>query len=139
MFALTDVSIDSNKLKNTIRNDESGAFVCFEGWVRNHNHGKNVIALHYEAHEKLAVQVGLQIIEQTLKDFDIKQALCHHRTGELTVGEMAIWVGVSAKHRTAAFTACEYILNRVKAEVPIWKNEFYEDGESGWVEANHCC
>lgn len=139
MFTLTEQKINHNMLSDKVRNKRSGAFACFEGWVRNHNHGKNVAALHYEAHDKLAIEVGKKIIAKALKDFDINDAHCCHRVGALAVGDVAIWVGVSADHREAAFAACEYILNQVKAKVPIWKNEFYENGESGWVEANHCC
>jgi molybdopterin synthase catalytic subunit len=141
MFTLSETYIDPVQLKALVTNPQSGGFVSFEGWVRNHNAtdedpNKPVTELHYEAHEKLAVQVGNDIISDALNKFDINAAHCCHRVGKLTVGDMAIWVGVSADHRQAAFVACEYILNQTKASVPIWKNEFYRDGESGWVEAN---
>jgi len=141
MFSLSEKNIDTVQLKQQVVNPESGGFVSFEGWVRNHNDvdGKSkqvVTELHYEAHEKLAEKVGQSIINDALNKFDINAACCTHRIGQLKVGEMAIWVGVSADHRQAAFQACEYILNQTKAKVPIWKNEFYQNGESGWVEAN---
>ncbi len=126
----------AESLKSKVINPQSGGFVCFEGWVRNHNQNKQVTALHYESHEKLAIQVGTEIINDAIKKFAINQACCCHRVGQLKIGDMAVWVGVSSDHRKAAFEACEYILNQVKAKVPIWKNEFYKDGESGWVEAN---
>ncbi len=141
MFSLSEKDIDVIQLKQQVINPQSGGFVCFEGWVRNHNsaEGKTsqpVLELHYEAHPKLAEKVGKTIITDALQKFDINAACCCHRIGQLKVGDMAIWVGVSADHRQAAFQACEYILNQTKANVPIWKNEFYENGESGWVEAN---
>ncbi len=141
MFSLSKTTINIKQLKQQVINPKSGGFVSFEGWVRNHNDSQGkanqvVTALHYEAHENLAVQVGREIIDEALKKFAINEACCCHRIGQLKVGEMAIWVGVSADHRQAAFQACEYILNQTKAKVPIWKNEFYQDGESGWVEAN---
>ncbi len=141
MFCLSKKTININQLKQHVINPKSGGFVSFEGWVRNHNdnQGKTnqvVTELHYEAHVKLAEQVGQAIIVDAKSKFDINEAYCCHRIGQLKVGEMAIWVGVSANHRQAAFEACEYILNKTKAKVPIWKNEFYQDGESGWVEAN---
>lgn len=139
MFNVTEQTIDPQKLTEVVRNSQSGAFASFEGWVRNHNHGRSVTALHYEAHNKLAVEVGQKIIAQAIEKFDINHAYCCHRIGQLTVGEVAIWVGVSADHRGEAFAACEHILNQVKAKVPIWKKEFYTDGQSDWVEANHCC
>ncbi len=141
MFSISNEPINTEELKLKITDPRSGGFVCFEGWVRNHNLdnqqvNKKVLELHYEAHEKLAIKVGQKIIDQALEKFEINQACCCHRIGQLKVGDMAIWVGVSADHRQAAFEACEYILNQTKANVPIWKNEHYHDGESGWVEAN---
>lgn len=141
MFSLSEKDIDVVQLKQQVINPQSGGFVSFEGWVRNHNAteedpNKPVTELHYEAHEKLAIQVGNKIIVDALKRFEINAACCCHRVGKLKIGEMAIWVGVSADHRQAAFEACEYILNQTKSCVPIWKNEFYLDGQSGWVEAN---
>ena len=142
MFTLSKNKIDFVQLKQQVMNPQSGGFVSFEGWVRNHNKTKGkpnqeVTALHYEAHEKLALEVGQAIITDALNKYDINAAYCCHRLGQLIVGDMAIWVGVSADHRQAAFHACEYILNQTKSNVPIWKNEFYLSGESGWVEANN--
>ena len=136
MFSLSDQSLNAEQLQASVSNDRSGGFVSFEGWVRNHNHNKSVLQLDYQAHEKLAVQVGEEIIAEAKQRFAINAAVCSHRVGLLQVGDMAIWVGVSADHRAAAFEACQYILNQTKARVPIWKNEHYTDGETGWVEAN---
>ncbi|WP_223788931.1 molybdenum cofactor biosynthesis protein MoaE [Marinicella meishanensis] len=141
MFTLSEQPIDAQALKAQVKNPRSGGFVNFEGWVRNHNKTAQdetaaVTELHYEAHEKLAQQVGQQIIDQAMQQFDINAAVCCHRVGQLQIGDMAIWVGVSADHRQAAFAACEFILNQTKAQVPIWKKEHYKNGDSGWVEAN---
>ncbi|TDR18370.1 molybdenum cofactor biosynthesis protein MoaE [Marinicella litoralis] len=136
MFTLSLEPLEAEALKAKVINPQSGGFVAFEGWVRNHNQKKEVTELHYEAHEKLAVQVGNAIMQDAMNKFDINLAYCCHRVGRLAIGDMAIWVGVSSDHRKAAFAACEYILNQTKAKVPIWKNEFYQNGESGWVEAN---
>lgn len=134
MFRLSETPIDATSLKTQTQDPKSGGFVCFEGWVRNHNLGKTVTALDYTAHPKLAQAVGQDIVQDALTAYDINAAHCVHRIGTLGIGDMAIWVGVSADHRKAAFDACEYILERVKKEVPIWKNEHYSDGKSGWVE-----
>ena len=69
----------------------------------------------------------------------ITRAACVHRTGELGIGELAVWVGVSAAHRDAAFAACRWIIDEVKARVPIWKQEHYEDGDSVWSEGCSLC
>ena len=134
MFALSETNINDVELKKQTLDPSSGGFVCFEGWVRDHNQGKNVTKLAYEAYTNLAISEGNKIIEEAMDKFDIKKALCTHRVGLLEIGDMAVWVGVSAAHRDAAFKACRYILDQVKARVPIWKNESWTDGESGWVE-----
>jgi molybdopterin synthase catalytic subunit len=134
MFSLSEVTINDIELKQKTLDPSSGGFVCFEGWVRDHNQGKDVTKLAYEAYTNLAINEGNKIIQEAMAKYDIKKALCTHRVGLLEIGDMAVWVGVSAAHRDAAFKACRYILDEVKARVPIWKNESWTDGESGWVE-----
>lgn len=75
------------------------------------------------------------VIEQAKQQFAIDNAVCVHRVGQLAIGDMAVWVGVTAGHRDAAFAACRYIIDTIKAEVPIWKQEFYRDHQhpSTWL------
>ena len=73
-------------------------------------------------------------MNEALKQFEIVNALCLHRIGELNIGDLAVWVGVSSGHRDAAFKACRYIIDEIKTRVPIWKKEIYVDGDSGWLE-----
>lgn len=134
MFNLSKEKINDNELKQQALDPSSGGFVCFEGWVRNHNQDKDVTTLAYEAYQKLAIKEGNKIITEAIEIYDIKKAICTHRIGLLAIGDMAVWVGVSAAHRDAAFKACRYILDEVKSRVPIYKNETWTDGESGWVE-----
>jgi len=134
MFYLSETPIDIASLKGQTIDPSSGGFVSFEGWVRNNNQGKKVQKLAYEAYTKLAVNEGKRIIAEAIEIYDIQKAVCTHRVGLLKIGDMAVWVGVSAAHRDAAFKACRYILDEVKARVPIWKNETWTDGESGWIE-----
>jgi molybdopterin synthase catalytic subunit len=134
MFTISEERINETELKPQTLDPSAGGFVCFEGWVRNHNQGNNVTKLTYEAYSKLAIKEGNKIIHEAHEKFDICKALCSHRVGLLEIGEMAVWVGVSAAHRDAAFKACRYILDQVKSRVPIWKNEEWTDGESGWIE-----
>jgi len=68
----------------------------------------------------------------------VARACCAHRVGTLAIGELAVWVGVSAPHRGEAFDACRYIIDEVKHRVPIWKKEYYQDGDSGWVNCERC-
>ena len=81
----------------------------------------------------LAEAEGAKIVEEALAKFAIADAACVHRVGDLAVGELAVWVGVSAAHRDAAFAACRWIIDEVKARVPIWKHERYAEGDAGWL------
>ncbi len=130
--------IDPDALKSCLRDVRAGAFVTFEGWVRDHNEGRAVTGLHYEVHERLAAKEGERILAEALARYEILDAVCHHRAGDLTLSEVAVWVGVVSRHRAAAFEACRYIIDEVKARLPIWKKEFYVDGESGWVNCAGC-
>ena len=113
--------------------DEAGAYASFEGWVRDHHGGRAVAGLRYESYALLAEREGEKIVTEALQNFAIVEARCVHRVGELGVGELAVWVGVSAAHRDAAFAACRYIIDETKSRVPIWKHERYVEGDAGWL------
>jgi molybdopterin synthase catalytic subunit len=130
---MTAEPIDPAALKGALAQDAAGACVTFEGWVRDHNDGAPVTALEYEAHAGIAEQEGAAILEEARRRFAIITARCEHRVGKLAIGDCAVWVGVSAAHRGAAFDACRYIIDETKQRVPIWKKEHYASGESGWV------
>jgi len=132
-FKMTTRAIDPEALKRTLEADAAGACVTFEGWVRDHNDGSPVVALEYEAHAAIADEEGAKILHEALERFAITTAHCEHRVGKLAIGDCAVWVGVSAAHRGAAFDACRYIIDETKQRVPIWKKEHYRDGQSGWV------
>lgn len=138
MFALTDAEIEIEQWRTRLTNSSAGALVTFEGWVRNRNDGRQVLRLQYESFESLAVKEGLRIIDEAKQKFDVLDSVCVHRTGDLAIGECAVWVGVTAEHRAAAFEACQYIINNVKARVPIWKKEWYTDGSTEWINCAQC-
>jgi molybdopterin synthase catalytic subunit len=121
-----------------LRDPRAGAYVSFEGWVRNHQHGRPVLRLEYEAYADLALKEGGRILEEARERFRLYNAACVHRTGALAIGDAAVWVGAVSAHRDAAFDACRYIIDEVKVRVPIWKKEYYEDGYSGWVNCENC-
>ena len=81
----------------------------------------------------LAESEGETILAEAIERFRVREARCIHRVGSLAIGDLAVWAGVSADHRDAAFAACRWIIDEVKRRVPIWKNEHYADGESGWL------
>jgi molybdopterin synthase catalytic subunit len=111
----------------------AGACVTFEGRVRNLNEGRTVKALDYEAYAPLAEKEGHAIIGEAGRKYPIIRALCVHRTGSLVLGDIAVWVAVTAAHRAAAFEACRYIIDEAKARLPIWKKEHYAGGAAEWV------
>ena len=131
-------SIDTMASRGELLDGGAGGYASFEGWVRDHNEGRAVKRLEYEAFAELAVKEGDLIVAEALQRFPIKHALCVHRIGELMIGELAVWVGVSSAHRGEACDACRYIIDEVKHRVPIWKKEHYRDGDSGWVNCERC-
>ena len=135
-FDITENKIDPNILREQLTQKANcGAFCRFEGWVRNYNDGKSVDYLIYSTYLELALAQGKAVIEQAKQQFKIEGAVCVHRVGRLDIGDMAVWVGVTAGHRDAAFAACRFIIDTVKAEVPIWKQEFYADkiNKTAWL------
>jgi molybdopterin synthase catalytic subunit len=132
-FKITATPIDPEVLKRELAHGVAGACVTFEGWVRNHNEGESVQALEYEAHAAIAEKEGAKILAEAKQRFAIEAAICEHRIGQLAIGDCAVWVGVIAAHRGAAFDACRYIIDETKARVPIWKKEHYTSGATGWV------
>lgn len=131
-FSLSPEPFDIAPLREALEDARAGAFAAFEGRVRNHNDGRAVDGLHYEAYAALAEAEGERVLAEALDRFDILDARCVHRTGDLGVGEIAVWVGVAAAHRDAAFAACRYVIDEVKARVPIWKREGYAGGGEDW-------
>lgn len=132
-FKIRAAALDPEALKRSLAADAAGACVTFEGWVRDHNDGEAVVALEYEAHEAIAEREGARILAEALERFDVAAVKCEHRVGKLAIGDCAVWVGVTAAHRGAAFDACRYVIDETKQRVPIWKKEHYSGGASGWV------
>lgn len=138
MFALTDQPILVELVKSWMPNPSAGALATFEGWVRDYNEGREVTRLEYEAFGSLAEKEADRIVEEAKERFGITEAVCIHRTGSLEIGECSVWIGVTAPHRDAAFQACRYLIDEIKARLPIWKKEHYVDGTSGWVNCQEC-
>ena len=145
MLQLLHIPLEQLNLREGLNSPEAGAFCSFEGWVRNHNEGRRVIALEYEAEPSLCQKEMEKIFKEAETKFDVLEVKVFHRIGKLNVGEMAVWVGVSASHRDASFAACRYVIDELKHRLPIWKKEYYESGISGWInckgdgsDAVHC-
>jgi molybdopterin synthase catalytic subunit len=137
-FRFSHAPIEVERLRRMLADPGCGGFASFEGWVRNHNEGAEVRHLEYEAFEALAVREGERIIQEAITRFGVTRAACEHRLGDLSIGEVAVWVGASAPHRNEAFLAARYIIDEVKHRLPIWKKEHYVNGDSGWVNCERC-
>jgi molybdopterin synthase catalytic subunit len=132
-FRLRSEPIDGGKLRAELQSHAAGGFASFEGWVREQHAGRAVLRLDYEAYETLAISEAERILDEARERYAVVDVRCEHRVGTLELGEVAVWVGVSAAHRDAAFAACRYIIDEVKRRVPIWKREHYVEGPSGWI------
>ena len=130
--------IDPAALCAGLADPAAGAYCGFEGWVRDHNEGHAVLRLEYEVYAPLAMREGRRILDEAAARYPILHAQCVHREGLLEIGECAVWVGVVAAHRDAAFEACRFIIDAVKVRLPIWKKEHYANGDSGWVNCARC-
>lgn len=133
MFKISKQPIDAAALQRALGDERAGACVTFEGWVRNRNEGQPVSSLEYEAYVPLATSEGEKVLAEARTKFALLGAACVHRVGHLRLGEMAVWVGVTAEHRGAAFDACRYIIDEAKARLPIWKKEHYASGATAWI------
>jgi molybdopterin synthase catalytic subunit len=138
MMRISSRVIQPDELRDQLTDPRAGAYVAFEGWIRNENEGHDVLRLEYESYEPLAVKEGERVLRETAEKFPILKSQCVHRVGMLEIGECAVWVGVAAPHREEAFAACRYIIDQVKVRLPIWKKEHYADGHSGWVNCERC-
>ncbi|MFM7614819.1 MAG: molybdenum cofactor biosynthesis protein MoaE, partial [Synechococcales cyanobacterium] len=112
----------------------NGAVVLMSGVVRNQTDGKPVVALEYQAYEPMALQVFYQIATHIRNQWtNVNRVVIHHRIGKLRVGEISVLVAVGSPHRGEAFAACQYAIDTLKHQAPIWKKEYWQDGSSSWV------
>jgi molybdopterin synthase catalytic subunit len=110
-----------------------GAVVTFLGLVRNHNAGRSVLYLEYEAFEPLAIKAFSRIAAELQERWPGARLALQHRVGRLEVGEASIAIAVASAHRAEAYAACRYTIERVKQIAPIWKREFFDGGDV-WIE-----
>jgi molybdopterin synthase catalytic subunit len=132
-FELTDGPIDVGEVARRVVPVECGATVTLDGYVREWTRGRRSLYLVYEAYPPMALREMLRLGREAHERFEIAHIGIVHRTGRLEIGETSVCISVSAPHRRAAFEACEWAIKELKRTVPIWKKEFYEDGEV-WVE-----
>ena len=130
---VTEDVVSESDVRPLVETDASGAVVIFLGVVRNHAEGRPVEALTYEAYPPMADKKMLEIAEEAHSRWPLHRVAVAHRIGHLGIGDASIAIGVSSSHRKEAFAACEFVMDRIKEDVPIWKKEHWADGPAHWV------
>jgi molybdopterin synthase catalytic subunit len=134
MAFLSSTPLDLASLVMRVESPERGAVTSFLGLVRDHHGGRKVTRLEYSAYAPMAEEECARIVAEAEARWPVRVAL-EHRTGMLVIGEPAVAIAAAAAHREEAFAACRFVIEEVKRRVPIWKKEFYADGEVEWVGA----
>ena len=133
IYQIVRESIQTSGLVSQLTRDQDGAAVTFLGIVRNNTRGRRTTHLYYEAYEPMALRKMREIGESVRQRWQIGQVGMVHRLGRLEIGEVSVAIVITSPHRGIAFESCRYAIDRLKQTVPIWKKEFFDDGEV-WVE-----
>jgi molybdopterin synthase catalytic subunit len=129
---ISESPLDVAEALRLVSGPEIGGIALFVGTVRNRDHDADVLSLDYTQHPS-AVDVLTRCAEETADKHDVLAIAVEHRVGHLEVGDVAVVVAVGAVHRGEALAACAHLINTVKAEVPIWKEQHFASGDSEWV------
>jgi molybdopterin synthase catalytic subunit len=133
---IADEALDLAGLLKDAHHPGAGAVVLFSGEVRDHNRGRSVAFLEYESYRPLAEKMIAEILAAAREKWQLQIAVACHRVGKLAIGESAVVVITASAHRSEAYAANRYIIDRIKHEAPIWKCEHYADGSHEW--GNNC-
>ncbi len=132
---LTSEPIDAEACRRMVERPDAGAITSFLGTVREESAaGKRLVALDYHAYEDMALEQMSEIRSDAIEGFGLRDAVVVHRLGRLAIGEASICVVVASGHRSEAFDACRWIVDEVKRDVPIWKQDVWSDGTRTWVD-----
>jgi molybdopterin synthase catalytic subunit len=131
---VTEAPLDRAAHESAVADPTAGAVVVFHGVVRDHDHGRGVTRLEYEAHPS-AARVLAEVAAEIAADPDVHAVAVSHRVGVLEVGDVALVAAVSSAHRAAAFAACARLVEEVKERLPVWKHQVFLDGTDEWVNS----
>ena len=132
---ITSEKLDLQECYNFVTDDSCGGISAFIGTVRNDTQGKEVTQLDFSTYKPMAIKEMQKIADLALEKFNIHKIAIHHAEGILQISAIPVIITVSSKHRKAAFLACEFAIDALKETVPIWKKEYFSDGEV-WVNAH---
>lgn len=138
-FAISLAPLCLEAVYNLVDNPANGAVVVMSGMVRNQTDGKSVQSLEYQAYQPMALRVFQEIAAQIKTQWpEVTKVVIQHRVGHLKIGDISVLVAVGAPHRREAFEACQYGIDTLKHQAPIWKKEHWVDGSSSWVSIGLC-
>lgn len=129
---ITTLPLDPAALQAALTDPAGGAIALFIGAVRNHDEGRSVSSLSYSAHPSAVARLQ-DLLSQYAERADVLALAVEHRVGDLGIGDIAVLAGVTSAHRAAAFEVCSTLVERVKLEIPIWKNQVFADGTNEWI------
>ncbi|GLE52340.1 molybdenum cofactor biosynthesis protein MoaE [Mycobacterium montefiorense] len=131
--AMTEQPISLDQHEELVGHRSAGAIVGFVGMIRDHDEGRRVVRLEYSAHPSAAQVMAEVVAEVAEASGGVRAVAASHRIGALQIGEAALVVAVAADHRQAAFTTCAQLVDTIKARLPVWKHQFFDDGTEEWV------
>jgi molybdopterin synthase catalytic subunit len=131
---VTEQIIDVSHFERLVADDAAGAVVSFAGVVRDNDGGRQVASLYYEAHPS-AQDVLERVTREVTDNADVTAVSVAHRVGDIPIGEAALIVAVSARHRSQAFDACARLVDSIKDSIPVWKHQVFTDGTDEWVNS----
>jgi molybdopterin synthase catalytic subunit len=131
--------LDLSEVYQLADDGSNGAIVLMSGMVRNNTAGRSVLSLEYQAYQPMALKIFAEITQSIHHQWPIvNRVIIHHRIGHLAIGEISVLIAVGSPHRKEAFAACQYAIDTLKHNAPIWKKEHWADGASSWVSINDC-
>lgn len=131
--AMTEQSISLDEHEELVGHRSAGAIVGFVGMIRDHDEGRRVVRLEYSAHPTAAQVMAEVVAEVAEKSAGVRAVAASHRIGTLHIGEAALVAAVAADHRQEAFATCAALVDTIKARLPVWKHQFFDDGTDEWV------
>ncbi|SDG93933.1 molybdopterin synthase catalytic subunit [Sinosporangium album] len=134
LLGIRDTPLSVDEVLTSVGDREAGGTTLFVGTVRDHDHGRSVTDLSYSAHPTAERELR-RVAEKVAADFPLRALSAVHRVGDLRVGDIAVIVAVASAHRAEAFEASRRLIDDLKREVPIWKQQVFADGSSEWVGA----
>ena len=136
---ITREKIDLERIRSDAHQPKAGAMILFCGDIRNHSHGKEVIAVEYDAYPSMAIKQIEKIVDFAKQQWPLEHVQVLHRLGKLEVLECSIVIAVASAHRKDAYQASQYIIDTIKRSVPIWKREYFADGTTEWSQGCQAC